>query len=1074
MPALSAELRSTFEREVIRARDTAESAARATLTTLAVERDRPFDAMSEEKRALRRALRARARQLCEGDMDAGMPRLIEEIAYGQWHRMLFARFLAENELLMHPEGVAVTLEECAELAQEEGAVDLWAVATRYTSAILPGIFHEDDPALQVHFAPEGRYTLEQIVNDLPRAVFSSDDGLGWAYQFWQSKKKDEVNASERKIGGADIGPVTQLFTEDYLVKFLLHNTLGAWWAHRHPDSPLNESFEYLRYRDDGTPAAGTFDGWPDKAADLTMMDPCGGSGHFVVAAFEILYRMRKEEEGLTAAEAGDAVIRDNVHMLELDLRCTHIAAFNLALAAWKTGGYRSLPTLNIACSGLAVQGQLEDWLSLAGNDTALRWALERLHLMFQDAPNLGSLINPNEIPLEDRMFLDEFDRIKPILEQLLEREDPGYLRTGFLCRQLATDSARAAGLLARQYTLVATNVPYLTRGRQAASLRAFCQQHYFESRNDLATVFLDRCVRFCANFGASTVVVPQNWLFMTAYEDFRRRLLREEAWHVLARLGPGAFETISGEVVQVVLLILGRGQAPKEHVIRTLDVSMLRPASAKAAGLLTAELMDIGQWRQLQNPDSRVILERMTEYPLLSEYADSFLGLGTGDQGRFVRRYWELPRLLPGWQYLQSAPQKAVNYEGLSSIVAWDFGTNRVRGMSDAHRKRIHNQDQSGQQAWGKPGIAVALMRSLRASVYLGTPYDKSMAVLVPESSEHYSALLAFCRSSEFHDSVRAVDQNVIVANGSLVKVPFDLEHWVQVAQRIYADGLPEPRSNDPTQWLFSGHPSDSTEPLQVAVARVLGYRWLARQFGVPQFDDDGLEAHVDADGVVCLSAVAGETPAHERLASALAVAYGGEWSLAEQRRLIKEAGSTSRNLSAWIRNGYFRQHCSLFDNRPFIWQIWDGRKDGFSVLVNYHKLDHAKLERLIYTYLGDWINTQRAEQEQGVSGAEGRLVAALELKKKLELILEGEPPYDIHVRWKPLHEQPIGWNPDLNDGVRLNIRPFVKAGILRSKFTIHWKKDRGKNPDGSERINDLHFTRAEKLQARKAAARER
>ena len=95
------------------------------------------------------------------------------------------------------------------------------------------------------------------------------------------------------------------------------------------------------------------------------------------------------------------------------------------------------------------------------------------------------------------------------------------------------------------------------------------------------------------------------------------------------------------------------------------------------------------------------------------------------------------------------------------------------------------------------------------------------------------------------------------------------------------------------------------------------------------------------------------------------------------------------------------------------------------------------------------------------------RLVAAINLQKKLEAIRDGEPPYDIYVRWKPLSEQPMGWNPDLNDGVRINIRPFVTAGILRNRFTINWNKDRGTNPDGSERLNDLHYTLAEKREAR-------
>ena len=99
-----------------------------------------------------------------------------------------------------------------------------------------------------------------------------------------------------------------------------------------------------------------------------------------------------------------------------------------------------------------------------------------------------------------------------------------------------------------------------------------------------------------------------------------------------------------------------------------------------------------------------------------------------------------------------------------------------------------------------------------------------------------------------------------------------------------------------------------------------------------------------------------------------------------------------------------------------------------------------------------------------------GRLSAALSLQRKLELILEGEIPYDIYVRWRDLHQQSIGWEPDFNDGVRLNVRPFVEAGVLRSPFNIHWRKDRGKNPDGSERHNDVHLTLSEKREAKERA----
>ncbi|MGI8915881.1 MAG: hypothetical protein ACR2JY_19240 [Chloroflexota bacterium] len=322
----------------------------------------------------------------------------------------------------------------------------------------------------------------------------------------------------------------------------------------------------------------------------------------------------------------------------------------------------------------------------------------------------------------------------------------------------------------------------------------------------------------------------------------------------------------------------------------------------------------------------------------------------------------------------------------------------------------------------------------------------------------HLPAIWAYCSSAEFHRDVRRIDQKLYVTSGTLVKVPFDLAHWQAVADA--AGPLPDPYSNDPTQWLFKGNPADTTEPLQVTVARLLGYRW-------PEQEADGLAALTDDDGIVCIPAVAGEQPAAERLRAMLAAAHGDAWSNAHMDSLLTAAGFGGKGLEAWLRDSFFTQHCRLFHNRPFIWQVWDGRKDGFSALINYHKLDRALLDKLIYTYLGAWIEVQRHARAANEAGADDRLVRALALQQQLIAIREGEAPLHIYVRWKPLAQQPVGWEPDLNDGVRLNVRPFVQAGILRSKFTVNWNKDRGTNPDGSERFNDRHLTMAKKRAAR-------
>jgi hypothetical protein len=135
--------------------------------------------------------------------------------------MLFARFLAENNLLIHDkEGMSVTLAECDELAADEGAPDGWTLASRYAARMLPQIFRPDDPVLQVGFAPEHKRGLEKLVIELPGEVFTAEDSLGWVYQFWQAERKDEVNASGDKITGETLPAVTQLFTEHYMVLFL--------------------------------------------------------------------------------------------------------------------------------------------------------------------------------------------------------------------------------------------------------------------------------------------------------------------------------------------------------------------------------------------------------------------------------------------------------------------------------------------------------------------------------------------------------------------------------------------------------------------------------------------------------------------------------------------------------------------------------------------------------------------------------------------------------------------------------------------------------------------------------------
>jgi len=1074
MSVLTAPQRGTLENTVIKARKVAETGARNALAALAVDQAEPFGHLDAAGRELRVRLRAKGRLLGDARAADGrqpLDHLSTELAYEYWHRMLFARFLEANHLLMY-DGVSVTLEDVAELGPEDGYADKWSAAGAYASRMLPAIFRPEDPLLQVSFAPDDRIALESLLEKLEEAIFTADDALGWVYQFWQTERKAEINASGDKINGARLPAVTQLFTEPYMVHFLLDNTLGAWWVARHPGEKPPVRLDYLRRLPDGQPAAGTFAGWPATTAEVTLLDPCMGSGHFVAAAFPMLARLRMHEEKISAEEATDRVLTDNLNGLELDARCTQIAAFNLALTAWKfCGGYRPLPALNLACSGVAPTGKVEDWMRLAGTDGRLRNGMKRLYDLFQKAPELGSLIDPSTQNAD--MLTASFDELRPVLETVIAKElaqhDDEQVERGVVAQGIAL----AGKLLAQKYTLLITNVPYLSRGKQADSLQQYCAKNYADSKGDLATVFLEKMLKSAIPGGIACSVIPQNWLFLTSYAKFRAKLLQTAEWSIISKLGVKSFQTPMWDF-NVMLISIANKYPNKAHEFAGLDVSNDSPVSVKANALLSNTISMVSQQKQNRNPGAIISIEDIDSVSPLGSYVDSLAGIDTGDTNRFKFLFSEIPTRTEKWVYQLNSITDNDLYAGRERILLWEDGKGELLKVPGARVQNI--------RYWGKPGVYVTRMAKMPVTLSVGEAWDRNGAMLIPKKQEHLIPLWLYSLSDEFKQNVRKLNQKLSVSEATFHNIPFDLAHWQKVAEEQYPNGLPLPYSDDPTQWLFHGHPEPSTAPLQVALARLLGYRWPAETDADMELAPEA-RAHLaaiqqydhltDRDGIVCLPPVNGEPAAAEALRTYLQAVYGAAYTTTTLETLLGREGAKG-NLDKWLREEFFAQHCKLFQQRPFLWHIWDGRPDGFSAIVNYHQFNRESLQKLIYTYLGDWLRQCEQQVKRNESGADGRLLAAQALDRKLKAIQAGESPYDIFVRWKPLAQQPMGWEPDLNDGVRLNIRPFMEAEVLRRKPAIKWGTDRGKNPAstpwGELRDNDRHCTLAEKRAARDAA----
>lgn len=1386
MTALKPALRKDLERVIIKARNLVVADVTDRLKELNVHEGKR-GALTDAQAQLRVRLRAHGKQI--GDIrnsqsDAQqIDRLVQECAYEQWHRMIFVRFLAENEFLIDPEyGQSVSMEALAEIA-EESKTDPWVLAGQFASAALPAIFRKDDPLLELRLSREAQLQLNALLESLPADVFTADDSLGWVYQFWQSEEKDRVNASGDKIDGRSIPAVTQLFTEHYMVLFLLHNTLGAWhagkvlaenpelaataadeaalrravalktaggyefeylrfvkveeassllsntidhasgsglgdrevvreeksqdvsstfdhtwfdwnepidvgsgnlphvkqegvtyfvtfrtadslpaekwkrwkaerdeWLEKNPkphtdqqkkeyyatfpvqiekwldqrygalvlaqtapqkivDDALHhfngdryildeyvvaanhvhvlvtpigendlsdildswksftankinelidqsgkfwqkESFDHAvrscesleKFRDyirahktveeasslfpkqpeacgsleppdfvseenaegystsgsaskslEGSstwrPMGGTFSGWPKSAAELKVLDPSCGSGHFLVAAFELLVRLRMHEEGLSVESAVEAVLRDNLFGLEIDPRCTQIAAFNVAMAVWKLTtnhnpkrerGIHPLPPMrNIACSGIPLGNTRDEWMNAlktlssprlaSGRDAGgeglaeLGFQWGQLYDMFSKADILGSLINPQRFFGSGMMTDEQLEQISEALATIIV-DDRNASDEQQELAAAAQGLTRATELLAGHYTLVITNVPYLGRGKQDDDLKKYLDTQYVLGKADLATAFVLRCLEFCSQGGSTALVTPQNWLFLTTYRKMREALLDRRQWDFVARLGAGAFETIGGHVVNVALLALTANEANDNHRLAGIDVATAKEPTIKAEQLRGDLPVDIAirlQRLQMKNPDARISFEAIADFALLEKFAISPNGMHGADTMRFRLAIWEISYPSQIWRRFQMTVDSSVMFGGRSYVFYWS--------ENGAIHHANPNARVQGEAAWGKSGVVISLMSNLSATLYDGDAFDIMCSPIVPFERSNVLAIWTYCSSDQFARTVRQIDQKLNVTNSTITKVPFDLKYWQKIAAEKYPNGLPEPESDDPTQWLFHGRPDQSTAPLQVALARLLGYRWpaeLDNEMRLSQRARDlvarcgELDELVDDDGIVCIPSVRGEDPATDRLLRLLH-ATGVDVASSRVQQALGKSQDGSSTLETWLRDKFFQEHCELFHQRPFIWHIWDGKKDGFSALVNYHKLAGPQgkklLESLTYSYLGDWITRQGAAVKNNESGADDRLLAAKELQDKLQAILHGEPPYDIFVRWKPLHEQPIGWTPDINDGVRMNIRPFMLAeltrgrrgaGVLRFPPKIKWTKDRGKEPE--------------------------
>jgi len=433
-------------------------------------------------------------------------------------------------------------------------------------------------------------------------AWQAEEAIGWVYQYTVEEDKAEVferlYRQKQKISKQDIAPATQLFTPNWIVRFLVHNTLGRLWLQMHPDSRLRERLDYFVPPVEPLPSRP-----PMPVKEITLLDPACGTMHFGLVAFDLFYEMYKEEleragepgwpQQPSVAREEDipaAILEYNLHGIDIDLRAVQLAALALYLKAKSYNPQARIRQTNLAVAGVhPLDGhRLRAFLAHFQEDRPLlERLLTTLWRRLEDAEWLGSLLRVERtlqelIAVERQRFLPLFAGLDNEFErEAVEAEYWTILEARVLqaldefVRQTAADDPtqtffvgeavrglRLAHLLLNRYDVVVTNPPYMSRRNMSRDLANLLAEEYPEGKGDLYAAFILRCLELTGRDGYVGMITQQSYMFISSYEHLRQTLMEQCVIETMAHTGPRAFDEISGEKVNTTAFVLRREPDP--------------------------------------------------------------------------------------------------------------------------------------------------------------------------------------------------------------------------------------------------------------------------------------------------------------------------------------------------------------------------------------------------------------------------------------------------------------------------------------------------------------------------------
>lgn len=492
---------------------------------------------------------------------------------------------------------------------------------------LPGVFERVGGAMEL-LLPQGLMMSDGVVGKLNTILTDEDwrEGvtvLGWMYQYYNADVKDEFFKSKRKAAAADIAPATQLFTPEWIVRYMVENSLGRLWMLNNPGSSLRERMEYYIEPDAEHEDFIRI----SSPEEITLCDPACGSGHILVYAFELLFHVY-EGRGYREREIPELILTKNLAGMEIDPRAAQIAELALAMCAREHDRrfFKRAVRADVTVLSSIPLGEDE----LPGNK---KLAEELSHL-----GEIGSLYNPSE---------DEIDELKAAAASC---SDDLFAATA---KTKLESAAAICEKLSRRFTCTVANPPYMGSSSFNPFMSKWVKKNYPDVKSDLCTCFIERGFNLVEDKGYAAMVTMQSWMFLGSFEKMRAKVIDNKTVVSMAHLGPRAFDAIGGEVVNVTADVIYNQHSDAEGAyVRLVDIN---GSEAKRLKLVEAiQNPDCGWFYRRdadtfkQIPGTPIaywlgdgLLEAYSSGRFIDEVAHPKVGMQTSNNEKFLRLWWE-------------------------------------------------------------------------------------------------------------------------------------------------------------------------------------------------------------------------------------------------------------------------------------------------------------------------------------------------------------------------------------------------------------------------------------------------